>query len=64
MTDAAGKPAEDETGKRYTHKLGPADDPRPIACRLTKELRKAFRGSEAPKAGFEGKINYPKLKLA
>jgi hypothetical protein len=64
MTDAAGKPAEDETGKRYTHKIGPGDDPRLIAARLTRELRKAFRGSEAPKAGFEGKIAYRKLGLA
>jgi hypothetical protein len=64
MTDAAGKPAEDETGRRYTHMLGPNDDPRAIAARLTRELRKAFRGSEAPKAGFEGKIPYRKLGLA
>lgn len=43
-------------------KLAPGEDARAIACKLTKELRQALRGNSASVAGFEGKINYPKVK--
>jgi hypothetical protein len=39
----------------------PGEDARAIACKLTKELRLLLLGKSAP-AGFEGPINYPKLK--
>jgi len=45
-----------------THKLAPGEDARAIACKLTKELRQALRDNSASVAGFEGKINYPKVK--
>jgi hypothetical protein len=61
LTDRKGNPAGDETGRKFTHKLTPGEDARAIACKLTKELRLALRGNSAL-AGFEGKINYPKVK--
>ena len=33
MTDKHGKPAGDETGQRYSHKLQPGEDARAIACK-------------------------------
>ena len=62
LTDREGNPAGDETGRRFTHKLAPGEDARAIACKLTKELRLVLRGNSAPVAGFEGEINYPKVK--
>jgi hypothetical protein len=64
LTDPAGKPAGDETGRKYSHKLRPEEDSRAVACRLTKELRLALRGNSAPVNGFEGKIQYPKIRVA
>jgi len=62
MTDPKGKLAEDGIGKRYTYKLAPGESENGVACKLTKQLRLALRGSNpsAPKADFWGKINYPK----
>jgi hypothetical protein len=63
LTDKDGKPAGDETGKKYSRKLAPNEDARAVASKMTKELRKALRGS-APVNGFEkSKINYPKRKV-
>ena len=62
LTDRQGNPAGEETGRKFTHKLAPGEDARAVACKLTKELRLALRGNSAPDAGFEGPINYPKLK--
>jgi len=62
LTDREGNPAGEETGRKLTHKLAPGEDARAVACKLTKELRLALRGNSAPVAGFEGPINYPKLK--
>jgi hypothetical protein len=62
MTDQQGGPAESIEGKRYTRKLAPGEDPRPVARRLTKEIRLALRGdTSAPKAGFGEKLVYPRL---
>ena len=60
MTDRNGKPAEDGTGKKYTHKLKPGEDAKQIASKLTKELRLALRGKNAPVSGFNSPIRYPK----
>src|SRR5262249_36908115 len=62
LTDREGNSAGDETGRKFTHKLAAGEDAHVIACKLTKELRLALRGNSAPVAGFEGKINYPKVK--
>jgi hypothetical protein len=62
LTDREGNSAGEETGRKFTHKLAPAEDARAIACKLTKELRQVLRGNSAPVAGFEGQINYPKVK--
>lgn len=62
MTDPNGVPAEDGIGKRYRHKLMPGEDARHVACRLTKKLRLALRGSAAPVNGFDSPISYPKAK--
>ena len=62
LTDRKGNPAGEETGRKFTHKLAPGEDARAIACKLTKELRQALRDNSASVAGFEGKINYPKVK--
>ena len=58
LTDRAGNPATDADGRQYTHALGPNEDARTIARRLTKELRAALRGGDAPRAGFDGPIEY------
>jgi len=64
LTDPKGGPAEDASGKRYTHKLQPNEDAREVAARMTKELRKEFAKS-LPVNGFgKGPITYPKIKIA
>lgn len=60
LVDRHGKPAHDDTGKKYSHKLAEGDNPKQIAARLTKDLRKALRGPNAPPRGFSGPSNYPK----
>jgi hypothetical protein len=62
LTDREGNPAGEETGRKFIYKLAPGEDARTIACKRTNELRLALRGNSAPVAGFEGKINYPKVK--
>ena len=62
LTDREGNPAGEETGRKFTHMLAPGEDTRAVACKLTKELRLALLDNSAPVAGFEGKINYPKVK--
>jgi hypothetical protein len=64
LTDKEGKPAGDETGKKYSRKLAPNEDGRAVACIMTKQLRLALKGNNAPNNGFEkSKINYPKTKV-
>jgi len=60
LVDRYGKPAFDDAGKKYVHKLADGDNPKQIAARLTKDLRKALRGPNAPPRGFSSPINYPK----
>ena len=53
MTNQDGKPLDDSK-----HYLGPKDDPRLIACMLTRR-----RGRTAgPVNGFDGPIRYPKIR--
>jgi hypothetical protein len=64
MTDAKGKPATDEAGKVYTHKLETNDDANIIAGRLTRQLRDALLGKkDAPPSGFGAPLNYPKAGI-
>ena len=37
LTDKEGKPAGDETGKKYSRKLAPNEDARAIANKMTKD---------------------------
>lgn len=61
LTDAAGKPVRDATGKTYSQKLGPDDSAKTIAGRLTKEFRLVLRGKTNSSAvGFSRPIQYPK----
>jgi hypothetical protein len=62
LTDREGNLAGEETGRKFTHKLAVGEDASATARKLTKELRQALRGNSAPVAGFEGEINYPKVK--
>lgn len=48
MTDGDGMPVRHENGELYEHVLEPGQDPRPIAVRFTKEIRKAARGDRFP----------------
>jgi hypothetical protein len=59
MTDKEGLPAGLETGKTFSHRLKPGEDPRAWAAKMTKDLRKEFRGGNDT-AGFAGPIHYPK----
>ena len=53
MTDQDGKPVGEK------HHLGPKDDPRPIACMLTRRRR----CTAGPINSFDGPIRYPTLKF-
>ena len=57
LTDRAGNAATDIDGRQYTHALGPNEDARTIARRLTKELRGALRGGDAPARASTGRSN-------
>jgi hypothetical protein len=62
MTDKDGIPAGVETGKAFSHKLKRGEDPREWAARMTKELRREFKGGkDRVMSGFNGPIPYPKL---
>lgn len=61
LTDLAGEPVRDDSGRTYTKKLEPLEDAHLIAGRLTKQFRKAIRGDN--KSGFDGPLNYPKLGI-
>jgi hypothetical protein len=45
-----------ENGEVYEHTLEPDQDPRPIAVRFTKEIRKHARGESIP--GFYRRLAY------
>jgi hypothetical protein len=60
LTDRDGNPARDDDGKFYKRKLADGQNPKVIAGRLTRELRSALRGKNAPTNGFDGPIHYPK----
>jgi len=56
MTDGEGTPVRHRNGELYEHKLEPNQDPRPIAVRFTKEIRKAALGESIP--GFYRRLSY------
>jgi hypothetical protein len=62
MTDQKGVAAVDVNQKKYSHKLLPGEDSRAVACRLTKQLRNALRGTsnKPPVNGFDAPISYAK----
>jgi hypothetical protein len=60
LTDREGNPARDGDGKFYKQKLADGQNPKLIAGRLTRQLRTALRGKDAPVNGFDGPIHYPK----
>jgi hypothetical protein len=63
LTDRDGNPARDGDGKFYKRKLADGENPKVIAGRLTRELRTALRGKNAPVNGFDGPIRYPKISV-
>jgi hypothetical protein len=64
LTDRDGNPARDGDGKFYKRKLADGENPKVIAGRLTRELRTALRGKNAPVNDFDGPIRYPKISVA
>ena len=62
LTNRHGDSVRDDGGNKYAQKLAEGDNPKQIAARLTKELRKALRGNNGPPRGFRGPIEYPKVK--
>jgi hypothetical protein len=58
LTDRDGNPARDSSGKYYKQKLADGENPKVIAGRLTRELRLALRGKDAPVRGFDGPLQY------
>jgi hypothetical protein len=57
LVDPQGIPVRDDNGKLYQHTIGPGTaDAETLACVLTKEFRKALRGTSSP----GGPINYPR----
>jgi hypothetical protein len=56
MTDGDGTPVRHGNGELYEHALEPGQDPRPIAVRFTREIRKAATGESIP--GFYRRLNY------
>jgi hypothetical protein len=61
MTDGEGEVVRRENGELYEHVLLPDQDPRPIAVRFTKEIRKAASGESIP--GFYRRLSYPKTGI-
>src|SRR5262249_8896033 len=56
MTDGEGGIVRHQNGEPYEHMLEPGQDPRPIAVRFTREIRKHARGESVP--GFYRRIAY------
>jgi hypothetical protein len=56
MTDGEGEVVRHQNGELYEHTLEPDQDPRPIAVRFTKEIRKHARGELIP--GFYRRLSY------
>ena len=56
LTDKNGRPAGDETGTKFSHKLA-NETPREAAARMTKQLRLALKpGGKSPVHGFDAPI--------
>jgi hypothetical protein len=60
MTNESGVKVLREDGTRYSHKLAAGEDPRPIAARFTKQIRRMFRGESRSQERFAKPLNYPK----
>jgi hypothetical protein len=61
MTDGDGVPVRRQNGEYYKHRLEPDDNPRAIAAKLTREIRRMAHGETV--AGFHQKLEYPKLGI-
>jgi hypothetical protein len=60
LTDHFGNPVRGTDGKTYSKKIGPEENPRVVAGRMTREFSKARRGKTVN--GFDGgPIQYPPL---
>jgi hypothetical protein len=60
MTDADGVPMRRDDGEMYTHKLAKGENPRSMACVLTKQVRAAVHGYSALSGPKREPIVYPK----
>jgi hypothetical protein len=56
MTDGDGAAVRHRNGELYEHTLEPNQDPRPLAARFTKEIRKMASGESIP--GFYRRLVY------
>jgi hypothetical protein len=56
MTDGDGAAVRHRNGELYEHTLEPSQDPRPIAVRFTREIRKMASGESIP--GFYRRLTY------
>jgi hypothetical protein len=64
MTDGDGAVVRHENGEVWKHTLQPDENPRQVAARLTKEIRRAALGEKI--AGFNRRLtdeDYPKLGI-
>lgn len=64
LVDLEGKPAVDDTGRRYAQTLKAGEHHKTIAGRLARQLRTALRGDDGPINGFSGPIAYRKTRRA
>ncbi len=63
MTTSEGVKIRDADGKVFEHALKPNDDPRVIAQRLTKTIRRMFRGETKSEERFGRPLKYPKTGI-
>ena len=59
MTDGDGVPMRNANGDLYTHKLGEGENPRSMACVLTKQVRASLYGYSALSGPKREPIQYP-----
>jgi hypothetical protein len=65
MTGSDDVPVRDSvTGEMWTHKLGPGEDARQVARRLTLKVRRALRGETEAQERFRGPLKLPDLGIA
>ena len=59
MTDVSGIPMRNTNGDLYTHKLGKGENPRSMACVLTKQVRASLYGYSVLSGPKREPIQYP-----